>query len=80
LDTVYIDFAFLRTSIFYKTDGIVKYAFDLLSYVVFQVIFLVLDVLIKIVSTIVSSTVDNMCDTIFVQDLLILSNKVTTKV
>lgn len=63
-----------------KLNSIIKNAFYILHWVVFQMILFVLKSSFMIILTVIARTVDNMCDAIVEQFLLILSKEVRAKI
>ena len=75
---MYVYLSMLRASLINELYCIIEYAFDLLSNMILKVIFFIGNLIIEIVRTIVGSTVDHMCDAVFLEDILILSNEITS--
>lgn len=68
-----IDSSFRILSWLNKLNSIIKDAFYILHWVVFQMILFVLESSFMIILTVIARTVDNMCDAIVEQFLFILS-------
>lgn len=75
-----IDLSVLASRFLNKGDGIVEDALDLLSHMIFQMVVFIRQLSVKVVSTVICSTVNDMGDAIFLEDLLILSDKITAEI